>query len=221
MIRSRPLRLLLTCLGTALALAGALAVPATRPTYQERYRPHSTDGRVGQTLTTRDFRIRVKQVVLANSLVATEHDWGKPAVRKRIGTDGVWVVIVADVSAMRKKISSANGLEGGELHTADGSVYRKESSLPSIDYLTDTDDLIPLGPPRTERFFFQVPRDRLTGARFQVTLDQLKWWDDLQPWDEQWFLPAADVDLGLDDPARTRAALSHAAENYPVPGQVY
>lgn len=221
MTAPRPLRLLLVCLGTAFALAGALAVPATRPTYEERYRPMATDGTVGQTLTTRDFRIRVKQVVIARTLTVDVHPFGKPAVRKKVGTEGVWVVIVADVGATRKKLSSATGLEGGQVITADGSIYRKESSLPSIDYSTNTDDMIPLGPPRTERFFFQLPADRLTGARFRVTMDSLKWWDDPKPWEEQWFLPAACVDLGFDDAGRTRAALDHAVDSYPVPGRAF
>ena len=219
--RRSPLRLLLVCLGTAFALAAALVVPAARPTYEERDRPMATTGTVGQTLDTRDFRIRVKQVVVANSLVVDSHPWGKPATHKKVGTEGVWVVIVADVGATRKKISSANGLEGGQLRTTDGSIYRKEISLPSIDSTKDLDDMIPLGPPRTERFYFQIPRDRLAGARFLVTLDSLKWWDDPKPWEEQWFLPAADVDLGFDDAARARDALDHAVDSYPVPGRAF
>lgn len=219
--RRSPLRLLLVCLGTALALTAALALPTSHPTYEERYRPLATKGKVGQTLTTRDFRIRVKQVVVARSLAAPVRDAARHrTVRRTVGTEGVWVIIVADVGATREKISSANGLEGGQFVAADGSIYRKESAMPSIDFTKNLDDMIPLGPPRTERFYFQVPRDRLSGGRFLVTRESLKWWDDPKPWEEQWFLPAANVDLGFDDPDRAQDALGHAVERYPVPGQV-
>lgn len=216
-MRSRPIRLLLTCLGTALALAGALALPTVEPTYQERYRPIHVDGPVGQMLTTRDFRIRVRQVVLADSLLVTRLSAGDKGREDVIGTESVWVVIIADVGAMRKSLETSL-LEGGEIHTSDGSTYRKEGTISAKD-ADNLDDPVPLGPTFTQRFFFQVPRDRLTGAYFEVTKDALTW-DQPDPWQVQWFLPAARVDLGFDTPARTADALRHAGR-YRVPGKVY
>lgn len=215
----RRLRLLLTCVGTALALAAALALPNLAPTYEERYRPIATDGDVGQMLTNRDFRIRVRQVVLANSLVAKSQTTGLASRKRVIGTESVWVVIVADVGSERKELE-ATLLEGGEITTSDGSTYRKDIAMPAKDD-NDLDDPIPLGPTTTQRFFFQIPRDRLTGASFEVTMEDLKFSDDPKPWEEQWFLPAARVDLGFDSPERTREALRHAVNQFPVPGVVY
>ena len=217
---ARSLRLLLTCLGTALALAGALALPTTAPTYEERYRPIATDGHVGQMITTRDFRIRVRQVTLANSLVAKEHTTGLSSRTRVIGTESVWVVIVADVGAERKKLEDTSLLEGGEVHTGDGATFRKDIGMPSTGDLDD-EETIPLGPTTTERFFFQIPRDRLTGASFEVTKDELKFADDPKPWEEQWFLPAARIDLGFDTPDRTRQALRKVTGRLPIPGTVY
>lgn len=215
----RPVRLLITCVATALALAGALVVPTLKPTYEQRYRPIATEGRIGQMITTRDFRIRVRQVVLANTLVAKSHTTGLASRERVIGTESVWVVVVADVGAEREQLE-ATLLEGGEVHTGDGLTYRKEIGMPAKDD-NDLDDPIPLGPTTTQRFFFQIPRDRLTGATFDVTKDQLKFADDPKPWEEQWFLPAARVDLGFDSPERTRYALSHVVDRLPIPGTVY
>lgn len=214
-----PLRLLLTCLGTALALAGALALPTTHPTYEERYRPIVTEGRIGQMVTTRDFRIRVRRVVLANTLVAKAHTTGLASRPRVIGTESVWVVVVADVGAEQKKLD-AGLLEGGEIHTGDGSTYSKETGMPPKDD-DDLDDPVPLGPTTTQRFFFQIPRDRLTGSTFEVTQEGLKFGDDPKPWEEQWFLAGARVDLGFGTPARTQDALRHATDRMPVPGTVY
>ncbi|HEY3687212.1 MAG TPA: hypothetical protein VGL93_29515 [Streptosporangiaceae bacterium] len=213
-----PLRLLAICIGTALALAGALALPSIRPTYQERYRPIHSDGRIGQMITTRDFRIRVRQVVLANSLVANATTTGLASKPRVIYTESVWVVIVADVGAMRKKLD-ATMLEGGQIVTRDGTIYKKDAGMPAKDGTLD--DAIPMGPTLKQRFYFQVPRDRLTGAYFEVTKDALNWDDDPQPWQEQWFLPAARYNLGFDTPAATANALHHAAERMPVPGTVF
>ena len=215
----RPLRPLLTCVGTALALAGALALPTAAPTYEERYRPIATGGDVGQTLTNRDFRIRVRQVVLANSLVAKARTKGLASRERVIGTESVWVVVVADVATERKELD-AGLLEGGEITTSDGATYRKDIGMPARGD-KELDNPIPLGPPTTQRFFFQIPRDRLTGASFEVTMEDLKFADDPKPWEEQWFLPAARVDLGFDSPERTREALRHAVDRLPVPGVVY
>lgn len=213
---SRPLRLLLTCFGTVLALAGALWLPTTKPTYEQKYRPLATGGHIGQMITTRDFRIRVRKVVLADSLLTRKSDIATERSTPRVArTDGVWVVIVADVGAEREALE-ASLLEGGEIHTADGATYRKNSELPAKD-ANDLDDPVPLGPTKTQWFYFELPRDRLTDATFEVTKDQITFIDDPSPWGEQWFLPAARVDLGLDSVARTRNALRHLAHRLPIP----
>lgn len=208
----RRLRLLLTCIGTALALAGALWLPTTKPTYEQKYRPLTTTGRVGQMITTRDFRIRVRQVVLANSLA----DGGQV-----IPTDSVWVVLVTDIGAEREVLDDP--LEGGVIHTADGSEYRADAGLPSNTnpILSDDNDPVPLGPVKPQWFWFQIPRDRLTGATFEVTKDRITFVDNPSPWGEQWFLPGARIDLGFDNPRRTADALRHAVSRYPVPRTHY
>lgn len=217
--RSSPLRLLATCVGTALVLAGALALPTLKPTYQERYRPIHSDGRIGQTITNRDFRIRVRQVILANSLVANAHTTGLSSKPRVIYTESVWVLIIADVTSMREKMD-VGMLEGGQVVTRDGTVYKKSVGMPA-KISGGLDDPVLMGPPMKELFAFEVPRDRLTGAYFEVTKDELKFDDDPQPWQEQWFLPSARVGLGFDSPAATADALRHAKERYPIPGTVY
>lgn len=213
-----PLRLLLTYLGTALALAGALWLPMTKLTYEQKYRPLATEAHIGQMVTTRDFRIRVRRVALARSLAENHLDLlsGKPAKQRIVRTDGIWVVIVADVGAERKALD-AELLGGGRIHTADGTTYTKELSLPAKGTNATLDDPIPLGPTQTEWFYFQIPRDRLTGATFEVTKDQITYLDDPSPWGEQWFLPAARLDLGFDTPAQAQDALRHAADRLPIP----
>lgn len=214
----RPLRLLLIYVCTALALAGALWVPTLAPTYEQRYRPIATEAHLGQMTTTRDFRIRVRRVLLARTLLQRHVDLlsKQPPKTRVLATDAIWVVIVADVGAEREKLE-ATLLEGGEIHTADGSMYVKDLDLPAKGNSHDLDDAIPLGPTKVQWFYFQIPPDRLTGATFEVTKDTTDVPDD--PWEEQekWFLPAARLDLGFDTPAETRNALRHAADRLPIP----
>lgn len=214
----RPVRPLLTCLGTVLALAGALWLPTTKPAYEQRYRPLATEAHIGQTVTTRDFRIRFRRVAVADTLLQKHFDLitdqaPKPRV---LGTDGVWVVIVADVGPERTKIDLGQ-LQGGEIHTADGTTYTKDIDLPPKGSSSSLEDPVPLGPMQTQWFYFEIPRDRLAGATFEVTKDQIGYFDDPSPWGDQWFLPAARLDLGFDTQAEARNALRHAADRLPIP----
>lgn len=195
--RYGPVRLALICLGTALALAGALAVPATRPDYRERYRPMATDGPVGQTITTRDFRIKATKVLVGRSLVAKLFTTGLKTGTREVRTDGIWVVVIAQVGATREALST---VPYGYLHTRDGSRYRTDTELAGTMI---KDDAIPLGPMHTTHFVFQIPPDRLAGARLDVTKDDLAW--PAEPFAEQRFTPQARIDLGFDDHRAARA----------------
>jgi hypothetical protein len=197
--------------GSAALLVGAVAVRAAYPSYEQRFRPIASHGLMHQRVRTVDFDVRVEKVDVARTIMG-EADGGKPA---ELGTDGVFVIVTATVTAHRKVIE----LAGAYLRAADGTrtLVSDAVQIPAIDPVgAGTLDArasaasiltgIPPLEPRRLALIFEVPAVRLAGAQLWLSLGRMEWQGDRQA--EDWFRPQARVDLQL---GRGRAAALVAA----------
>jgi hypothetical protein len=208
--------------GTLAMLGAALAVQSAYPSYEQRYRPIASRGDMHEQVRTRDFDVRVDKVDVARTILGEED--GKPA---ELGTDGVFVVVTATVTARRKLIE----LAGVYLRAADGSrtLVSDAVKVPAIDPVgAGTFDaraaaasiLTALRPlePRRVALIFEVPDRRVAGAELWLSVGRMEWQGDRQA--EDWFRPQARVDLGI---SRERAAglLAAAPRKYQMERQCW
>ena len=208
--------------GTAAMIAGALALQAASPSYEERYRPLASSGLAGQTVRTRDFDVRVDRTDVARTIIGEAH--GKPA---ELGTDGVFVIVTATVTAKRKVIE----LAGVYLRAADGSrtLVSDAVQVPAVDRVgagtldaraAGSSILTGIAPlePRRLALVFEVPAGRVAGARLWLSVGRMEWQGDRQA--EDWFRPQARVDLGLTR-GRAAALVAAAPRRYPLEKQCW
>ena len=197
--------------GTVVTLVAAVAVQAAYPSYEERYRPIAATGDVRERVRTRDFDVRVEKTDVARTIMG-EDDGGKPA---ELGTDGVFVIVTATVTARR----GLTELAGAYLRAADGTrtLVSDAVKVPAVDVVgagtldarsAATSALTAIRPrePRRLALIFEIPDARLAGAELWLSVGRMEWRGDRQA--EDWFRPQARVDLGI---TRGRAATLLAA----------
>ncbi|GII77647.1 hypothetical protein Sru01_26290 [Sphaerisporangium rufum] len=172
-------RALLGLLTGALLLAAIAGVHRAMPDITRRYAPIATDGEIGREVDTTAFRLRVDRMQVARTVRFTD-DLNLPGPART--TRGVWVVVWATAAATTEALQ----LQGARLVTADGSAYLAASLRDTLDKA----DLQP-GIPAYGALLFEIPADRLAGARLAVTPHSVAGLDLLGP--------AADIDLGLSD----------------------
>lgn len=209
--------------GTAALLAGAVAVQAAYPSYEQRYRPIASRGLIHQQVRTRDFDVRVDRVDVARTIIGGEPG-EKPA---ELGTDGVFVIVSATVTARRTLIS----LAGVYLRAADGSrtLVSDSVQIPAIDRVgagtldaraTEQSILTGIPPmePRRLAMIFEVPPGRVAGAQLWLSIGRMEWQGDRQA--EDWFRPQARVDLQIGR-GRAAALVAAAPRRYRVAEQCW
>jgi hypothetical protein len=209
--------------GAVAVLVAAVAVQGAYPSYEERYRPIASTGEANQRVRTRDFDVRVEKTDVARTIMG-ESDDGKPA---ELGTDGVFVIVTATVTARRETIE----LAGAYLRTEDGSrtLVSDTVKVPAVDVVgAGTLDaggaaasiftaIRPLQPRRLA-LIFEIPAGRVAGARLWLSVGRMEWRGDRQA--EDWFRPQARVDLGIS-PGRAAALLAAAPRRYQLEKQCW
>ncbi|WP_067813522.1 hypothetical protein [Actinomadura kijaniata] len=154
--------------------------------------PIRSTGKVGETVANRVFALRVDRVVVARSLAPSLSFGNRPPVR----TDGVFLVVRAQGRSEREPAP----LRSVKLETSGGLTFG-QATRPDAASVTNP-ELQPLIWSRSV-FLFEVPRDRLAGARLVAgtggLLPQLS--------------AAAEIDLGITGP-RAAELVRTAAERY-------
>lgn len=152
--------------------------------------PLLSKGRVGEVVTTRDFSVKVGSVQVAASI--QKPSFPKPEVMK---TPGLFLIVLAQARSERRPFD----LGHVRLITRGGVAYQESgrAALPSSG-----DTLQPmLWSPAT--YIFEIPKDRLAGARLVVgeadLINQLS--------------GETDVDLGIDGGKAARLS-AHPSPTY-------
>lgn len=183
-----------------LALAVLVAIVWLRrhePSYTERVAPVRVAGEAGRWVRGRNFAVRVDtdglqvaKVLLAPPATSLSTE---PV---RIETPGVWLSVPARLDALLE-----TGMVSAIVRTRDGLVYQSGGGdRPKVPALNLDERFVAPGLPETGRYFFELPPDRLEGARVQV------YWGGLTPSGND-----ALVEIGLGiDAARARALLRGA-----------
>jgi hypothetical protein len=154
--------------------------------------PITSSGRVGSVVANPVFSVKVGKVDVARSI--TKSSFLKPQVMPSIG---LFLIVQLDIRSNRKPFQPGHvrlATRGGLSYTESG-----RAALPSI-----SDDFQPmLWAPAT--YIFEIPKDRLPGARLIVgemaLLNQLS--------------AETSIDLGMDD-HRAAQLSAHPAATYPL-----
>ncbi len=178
--------------GAAVLLAvGVLAANAAVPDWQRKYRPLATRGTVDEVVNAGPFTMRVDRVELARSLAS-----GSLTGSGQLPTPGIWVVVWARMKVHEEPTSASSVA----LLTRDGHRYRA-SDRPDLQRLLNEQSLEP-GIGRYGAFVFEIPPERLAGARLLVSTALVPTLG-----------PQARIDLGLDA-ERLAGMVEHAPRGY-------
>ena len=177
-----------------LALAVLVAIVWLRrhePSYSERVAPVRVAGEPGRRVQARNFAVRVDTA----GLTVAKALRGPPATSLAtepvmVRTPGVWLSVPARIEALREE-----GMVSALVRSRDGLVYKSGGSdRPKVPTLNLDDRFVAPGLPEQGRYFFELPPDRLQGARM------LLYWGGLTPGRND---ALVDIDLGIDaDQAR-------------------
>lgn len=181
--------------GGTVLLAGAMWLHSVRPELRAAaLDPIRTGGTIGEEIATRDFSVRVDEVVAARSLAPGFSLGGKPPV----GTDGVYLIVRLSATAEREPLQ----LGSAELETPGGYRFREDPRTSDVSVSRPT--FQPMIWTST-KLLFELPKDRIEGAHLVVgtggLLPQLS--------------SAADIDLGIGED-RAAELLRKAPERYKV-----
>ncbi|MFS2295150.1 MAG: hypothetical protein FWJ90_21035, partial [Actinomadura sp.] len=155
--------------------------------------PIRTGGKVGEEVRNRDFSVRVEKVETARSL-ARGFSFG---VQSHVGTDGIYLIVRFRASSHREPLQ----LRTADLETPGGYVYKHDprTAVASPGVQPTFEPMIWT----SGTFLFELPKDRLEGARLVVgtggLLPQLS--------------AAAEIDLGITG-KRAKELIGGAAEGY-------
>jgi hypothetical protein len=173
-------------------MAAAMWLYGLKPHLQARMQnPIRSTGRAGAVVDTSDFSVKVDKVDVATAIAKTSFG-DKPKIMPSLG---IFVIVNLEIKSNRKPF------DPGHVHLMTrGGVSYDESGR--ADVLSLNNGYQPmLWAPAT--YVFEIPKDRLAGARLVVgqtaLLDQLS--------------AQADVDLGIGHAAAERL-IAHASSAY-------
>jgi hypothetical protein len=151
---------------TAGLMALAMWLHTFKPHIQARAQdPITTNGRIGAVVANRDFSVKVDRVDVARSI--TKSSFPKPKVMPSIG---LFMIVNLNIKSNQKPFQAGHV----RLVTRGGVAYG-ETGRPAISAFGNDDYQAMLWSPAT--YIFEIPPDRLAGARLVVggsaLLDQL------------------------------------------------
>lgn len=183
---SRPLPARWSLVAATLLVLGAIVVlRKAEPDYDRRIAPIALPGRVGERIQARAFEVTLKRAKLAGAyqLAPAPLETAPRIVRPH----GIWMSALVEIEGRFEP-----GVVTARLRTRDGRLYRASPyTRPDIgDFALEGKRIAP-GLRVTGAYFFDVPRDRLQGARLQFY------------WNAVGGIPngmdhLVDIDLGLD-----------------------
>ena len=182
---------------TLAVLAAIVWLHRHQPSYVERIAPVRVAGEPGHRIEARNFAVQVE----TGGLQVGRTLLGPPATSlatepARVGTPGIWLSVPARIEAL-----SEEGMVSAIIRTRDGLIYKSGGSdRPKMPALNLDERFVAPGLPERGRYFFELPPDRLAGARIQV------YWGGLTPASND---ALVDIDLGIDE-ARAQALLRRA-----------
>lgn len=145
---------------------------------------------IGQRAATDDFAVTVEGFRLARSYRVAGGDADGDAGRV-LKTPGIWVAVPVTIEMLREP-----GFVGARLRTRDGSLYRVNSDKrPDLRGVNIAQNQMLPGLPKKGALFFEVPPEKLAGARLEL-------FHGLMPPSLD---AVVDVDLGLGDAALASA----------------
>lgn len=177
-----------------LALALIVLLRKGQPSYDEKVAPLLTRGQGLERVQARNFAADVKGFAVAGAY-RVDGDFSHPQPRL-LKTPGVWLSVVTTLEALEK-----TGTVSAYLHTRDGLLYAaSDDDRPRLPGANLADRFVAPGLPETGAYFFELPPERLQGARLQL------YWGSLTP---GLMDSLVEIDLGID-PARARSLLHEA-----------
>lgn len=133
-----------------------LAMQWTTPNYDRKTDPIPVYGQIGDTVTARNFTVRLETVQFARQLRFTAY--GKPVIRD---TSGLWAVVTATVAAR----SNTTLVYEAAWEGPTGLRYSHSDRLSGVKSLLSGATLQP-GLPRRGWFIFEIREDQARGATF-------------------------------------------------------
>lgn len=183
-----------TGLVAAALLAGTMWLHDLKPRLEDRMRrPIAAHGRAGEVVGNSVFSVHVDQVDVATGIARTSFG----SAPETIPSLGVFLIVHLRVRSNHKPF-----MPGHVRLATRGGVTYGESGRSDIRSLNDTYQPMLWGP---AVYVFEIPRDRLAGARLLV--GQIDLMDQLSA--------QTDVDLSIDD-ARAARLLAHPSPAYVV-----
>jgi hypothetical protein len=180
-------------------VGGAIVVHVTTPDdYEDRFAPLAKTGRVEQVVDAGEYQVKVDNVQVTPALAGAG---------QTIKADGIFVVVTMSARTERE----IRVLRDATLRTPDRREY-----VETDKWILGTMSVWNIQPElwRQGQYLFDIPREDLTGAVFQVS-DRPEKDRESGPWE---FPPVgyeltaqADIDLGIDA-ARARRLLSDAPD---------
>lgn len=177
---------------TVALMAAAMWLYTFKPHLQDRSQhPLTGHGRIGVVVANRDFSVKVGQVDVASAISKPDF-LAKPKLMRSLG---VFVIVQLQIKSNEKPFQPGHV----RLETHGGVSYDQTGRAAIPD---SSDDYQPmLWAPA--RFIFEIPKDRLAGARLIVGEADL----------QNVLSAETDVDLGLDGDKAARLA-AHPAASY-------
>lgn len=178
-------------------LAAIVWLRRHEPTYSERVAPVRVAGEPGRRVQARNFAVEIDTAGLKVARTLR----GPPATSLAtepvmVRTPGVWLSVPARVEALLEE-----GMVSAMVRSSDGLIYKSGGSdRPKAPTLNLDDRFVAPGLSEQGRYFFELPPDRLQGARI------LLYWGGLAPGTND---ALVDIDLGIDA-TRARALLRQA-----------
>lgn len=178
------MRALSNILVVLIAIAILYGMWRTKPRYGELTGPIRVYGKMHDVVHTREFDVKLDQVIFARELTFTQY--GKTKV---LTTSGLWAIVNGQLAATTSttNVSAAKWVGPTGLKYAVTNRVSGPASLPPYD-------LAP-GLPKQARFVFELTPDQVNGATFvlsskpepaldseaHITLDDFKKFNDGQP----------------------------------------